>query len=129
MSVMITGLCRQVLVLFTLFSLASCTARKEESPIIPPATPPLSRHYIGYGVVNVSYTHITAEPARGSVSLAYLRRGSVAGILERRLVMQAGKSETWVLLEGGAQGWLMEERLDVYDNELQARTAAGAMAQ
>jgi hypothetical protein len=126
---MTTGLSRQVLVLFTLLSLVACTARKEEEPIIPPATPPLSRHYIGYGVVNVSYTHITAEPARDSVSVAYLRRGSVAGILERRLVMQEGKNETWVLLEGEAQGWLKEEKLDVYGNELQARTAAGAMAQ
>jgi mannose-6-phosphate isomerase-like protein (cupin superfamily) len=126
---MTTGLSRQVLVFLALLSLAACTARKEEAPIVPPATSPLSRHYIGYGVVNVSYTHITAEPARDSVSVAYLRRGSVAGILERRLVMQEGKSETWVLLEGEAQGWLREEKIDVYGNELQARTAAGVMAQ
>jgi hypothetical protein len=116
---------RQVPVLIILIVLASC-GKKAEAPVIPPATSPLSRAYIGYGVVNVSYTYMTENPAEEGVSPGYLRRGSVICILERKVVKRGQESEAWVLAEGG---WLREEIVDIYENELQARTAAGSMIQ
>lgn len=99
--------------------------------MLPPSTPPLSRPVIGYGVVNVSYTHLVEEPGEGELSLGYLRRGSLIRVLERR----AGKNaESWVLVEGPfpqghERGWLRESVVDIYDNEFQANTAAGSMTQ
>ncbi|MDR3249013.1 MAG: hypothetical protein LBT39_09540, partial [Treponema sp.] len=62
--------------------LLSCS-EKEEIQLIPPATPPLSRGEIGYGVVNVSYTHVVDQPSSQGLSLGYLRRGSVVRVMER----------------------------------------------
>ena len=95
---------------------------------MPPVTSPLSRQYIGYGVVNVSYTRVTAEPEESSDSPGHLRRGSVVSIHERRLVKHGEKTETWVLVEGTCRGWLRETLLDIYDNELQAQTASETMS-
>jgi hypothetical protein len=124
MRVIAPGKFRQVPVLIILFVLAC--SKKEEAPVIPPATSPLSRAYIGYGVVNVSYTYMTENPAEEGVSPGYLRRGSVVRILERKMVRHGDKNEAWVLAEGG---WLRENTVDIYENELQARTAAGSMIQ
>ncbi|MHB9292538.1 hypothetical protein Holit_01639 [Hollandina sp. SP2] len=104
----------------------SCTRTAHEVTIIPPPTYPLSRSDIGYGVVNVSYTHVVNDPGKGGVSLGYLRRGSIVRILERRLV--TGTFESWVLVEGNYRGWLKEAVVDIYDLEAQARTAAEMMA-
>jgi hypothetical protein len=100
----------------------SCTRTTHEVSIIPPPTYPLSRSSIGYGVVNVSYTHVVNEPGKNGVSLGYLRRGSIVRILERRLV--AGTAESWVLVAGTYRGWLKETVVDIYDLEAQAKTAA-----
>jgi hypothetical protein len=118
--------CTVIILLF----IAACDGRKEETPVIPPLSSPLSQAYIGYGVVNVSYTRIsagTAEDSAAENSPGYLRRGSVVRIHERRLVKNGGKVESWVLVEGDSRGWLRETLVDIYDNELQAITASDSM--
>ncbi|MCL2243730.1 MAG: hypothetical protein FWC03_04590 [Treponema sp.] len=108
--------------------LCSCNAGKEETPIIPPLTSPLSRDYIGFGVITASFTHVTAEPADDSVSMGYLRRGSVVRVLRRQAIRTGGSFVSWVLIEGNQQGWLKEEVLDIYESEGQAKTAAESMS-
>jgi hypothetical protein len=121
----------QVYWLICLLLVAACNGKKEETPVIPPLTSPLSQTYIGFGVVNVSYTRITAQPeedsSEGNASGGYLRRGSVVSILQRRLVKNQEKLESWVLVQGTDRGWLRESLVDIYDSELQARTASEAM--
>jgi hypothetical protein len=114
--------------------LDSCRGKTGEIPVLPPVTPPLSRPVIGYGVVNVSYTHVVEAPGEGELSPGYLRRGSLIRILERRAVRAGENVESWVLVEGAApqgrqRGWLRESVVDIYDNEFQANTAAGSMTQ
>jgi hypothetical protein len=110
--------------------LFSCTP-KEELRLAPPAMPPLSRGEIGYGVVNVSYTHVANEPGSRGLSLGYLRRGSVVRVLERRV--PGGKvPETWVRVENGGAGtpgWLPESVVDIYPTEAQAHTASETLSQ
>jgi hypothetical protein len=117
------------LLVFVCALLASCGGKGEENPVIPPVTSPLSRPVIGYGVINVSYTHVNAEPGEGASSPGYLRRGSLVRIIERRRVKIDKRTESWVLAEGAYRGWLKEEVVDVYDNEFQAKTAAESMTQ
>ena len=117
-------------VIFLLFFLTACEGKKEETPVIPPLTSPLSRSFIGYGVVNVSYTRVTAQPeddAAGAASPGYLRRGSVVRVLQRRLVKNQEKLDPWVFVEGSSTGWLKESQVDIYDSEPQARTASESM--
>ena len=108
--------------------LGACGEHKEEAPVIPPATSPLSRTVIGFGVINVSYTHITADPVEGGFSSGYLRRGSLVRVMERRTVKKKDFIESWVLVQGNYQGWLRETAVDIYDNEGRARTAAESMS-
>jgi hypothetical protein len=94
--------------------------------------PPLSRGEIGYGVVNVSYTHLADEPGSQGLSLGYLRRGSVVRVLERRVPGGPVVPETWVQVEIGGKrnpGWLPESVIDVYPTEAQARTASETLLQ
>jgi|TergutMp193P3_1026864.scaffolds.fasta_scaffold114643_1 hypothetical protein len=122
-------------VVLALFFLTSCNGKKEETPVIPPLTSPLSRSFIGYGVVNVSYTRVTAQPEEdipgddgfAAASPGYLRRGSVVRILQRRLVRNQEKLDPWVLVDGSSIGWLKESLVDIYDSEPQARTASESM--
>jgi hypothetical protein len=107
----------------------SCGGKGEEKPVIPPLTSPLSRPVIGYGVINVSYTHVNAEPKEGASSPGYLRRASLVSIIERRQIKTDKRAESWVLAEGVYRGWLKEEVVDIYDNEFQAKTAAESMTQ
>jgi len=120
------------LILF-LVSLLSCDRASEELPVDPPVTYPLSREYIGYGVVNVSFTHLLSEPDPGGISQGYLRRGTVVRIIERRQVAKQGNSESWVLAEGNytanpSLGWLNESTVEIYDNESRAKTASETMS-
>ena len=103
---------------------------------MPVSTHPLSRHYIGFGVVNVSFTHLLSENGPAGVSQAYLRRGTVVRIVERVQINNRGNSESWVLVENNYQGpgslgmgWLLETVLDVYENEDRANTASRKMSQ
>ena len=132
MKICLNNYCGQVLILLILLPvLTACNARREDSPVLPPLTSPLSQVYIGYGVVNISYTRVNSEPDENSASPGYLRQGSVIKIIERQLIRNSGGIESWVFVEGNAEGnvkgWLRETQVDVYDNEQQARTASGTM--
>jgi hypothetical protein len=110
---------------------AGCGGKKNEVAVIPPVTHPLSRRIVGFGVVNVSYTHVNALPRDDSASQGYLRRGSMATIVERRTIKNGEKFETWVLVEGSggaSAGWLRETLVDIYDNEGRAKTASESLS-
>jgi len=94
---------------------------------MPPPTSPLSQAYIGYGVINVSYTRVNSVPDDDSISPGYLRRGAVVRIVERQTLRNDDKNESWVHVEGTFNGWLRESLVDIYDNEPQAETASRAM--
>jgi hypothetical protein len=117
----------QLLLMLFLVPLCACTGRNAENPVIPPLTSPLSRDYIGFGVVTASFTHITADPAENSPSLGYLRRGSLVRIVRRQTVRTGNIFTSWVLIEGNQRGWLKEEVMDIYANESQARTASESL--
>jgi len=130
MKIRIKHIFRQVcFAAYICLSLTACNLKKEEKPVSPPFTFPLSQSYIGYGVINVSYTRLSANTDESGASAGYLRQGSVVRIIERRLVRNEGKTETWVLVESSAvqasvKGWLKESLIDIYSNENQAITAA-----
>ena len=119
---------RQVcLAVLVIIIAAACEGKKEENPIIPPPTSPLSQAHIGYGVINVSYTRVSSQPDEDSASPGYLRQGAIVRIRERRLFRTAGKNESWVLVDGVFSGWLRETLVDIYGNEEQAMTASKSM--
>ena len=124
------------ILLFTLLfsGIYGCSRSQDEIPVVPPATHPLAREYIGYGVVNVTFTHLLHEAGSAGISLGYLRRGTMVRIIERKPVIGRGNSESWVLAEGNYQGqggalkgWLQETTIDVFDNESRAITASNMM--
>jgi hypothetical protein len=131
------SLCRRQVetALLCAFFLVSCSKGAEELPLIPPTTDPLSRDFIGYGVVNASFIHVSSEPGQDSTSLGYLRKGSLVRIIERRAVTNRQNVELWLLVdtesqgspEGKISGWLKEQDADIYDNEGRARTASETM--
>jgi len=108
--------------------LSSCTGKKEEIPLVPPVTSPLTKDYIGFGVIKDSFTHISADPVDDSPSLGYLRRGSLVKVVRRQIVKTEGGFVSWVLTDGAQQGWLKEEVMDIYDNESQAKTASESLS-
>jgi hypothetical protein len=121
------------LVIISCFLLMACTAKNDEkgSPVIqviPPVTSPLSRDYIGFGVITASFTHVTADPFDGSSSLGYLRRGTLVRVLRRQTIKTNNDFMTWIFIDGPVQGWLKEEVVAIYDNESQAITASQAMS-
>jgi len=126
-----------VSLLFIIFNLSSCKANREEKPVIPPVTSPLTRDYIGFGVITASFTHINEDPAEDSRSLGYLRRGSLVRIIRRQIIKTQDEYVSWVLTDGkqdgfesdknAAQGWLKEDVMEIYNNESQAKTASEAM--
>jgi len=129
MKIKIKYIVGQVLIgAFICLSLSACSLKKEEKPVSPPLTFPLSQTFIGYGVINVSYTRVNASIEESGSSAGYLRQGSVVRVIERRLVKNEGKTEAWVLVEGTAKGWLKESLIDIYGNENQAVTAAKSMS-
>jgi hypothetical protein len=121
--------------LFILLAFFGCSRTSSELPVMPPATNPLFREYIGFGVVNISFAHVLNEPGPAGVSQGHLRRGTVVRIIERRQVNNRGSSEIWVLAEGNyhgpgsiSRGWLQEVSLEVYDSERRANTASRSMS-
>ena len=106
----------------------SCSPKNNEAAITPPVSFPLSRPYIAYGVINVSYTQLSSLPreeySRDNISTGYLRKGDVVNIVERKLEKGEAKTQTWVLVEGESTGWVKESLVDIYDNENQAQTAS-----
>ena len=109
-------------------ALCACGANKEEIPVIPPVTSPLSRDYIGFGVVTSSFTHITDEPSQDSRDLGYLRRSSLVKIIRRQTIGTEGGFTSWVFIDGNLQGWLREDVMEIYESEDQARTASESMS-
>ena len=126
-----------VSLIFIILNLSSCKANREEKPVIPPVTSPLTRDYIGFGVITASFTHINEDPAEDSRSLGYLRRGSLVRIIRRQIIKTQDEYVSWVLTDGkqdgfesdknAAQGWLKEDVMEIYNNESQAKTASEAM--
>jgi hypothetical protein len=113
-----------------------CNRSRDELPVMPPVTHPLTRDYIGFGVVNISFAHVLSEPGPTGVSQGHLRRGTVVRIIERRQMINRNSSELWVLAEGNyegpgsiSRGWLEEAVLDIYDSERRANTASRSMGQ
>jgi hypothetical protein len=121
---------QSVLIILALF-LVSCfpNTGTGEIVVMPPATPPLSRQSLGYGVISASYTHVVAEPNQAGLSLGYLRRGSIVEVLERRSLNRGETAESWVFVAGAYRGWLREDVIQVYDNEARAKTAAESFSQ
>ena len=114
----------------------SCIRSSNTSPVIPPATNPLTREYIGFGVVNVSFAHVLSEPDSTGVSQGHLRRGTVVRLIERRQIINRGITDSWVFVEGNYQvpanifrGWLQETALEIYNSERRANTASRRMIQ
>jgi hypothetical protein len=122
------ALCLRVFLVLCLVFFA-CRDAREEGPVLPPETSPLSRPVIGYGVINVSYTYLSAEPREDGASLGYLRRASLVSVIERKQIKEENSAWSWVLVEGTRRGWLREEVVDIYDNALQAKTASESMTQ
>ena len=120
---------------------SSCKANREEKPVVPPVTSPLTRDYIGFGVITTSFTHINEDPADDSRSLGYLRRGSLVRIIRRQVIKTHEEYVSWVLTDGKhdaeqqyqdslpyyTQGWLKEDVMEIYSNESQAKTASESM--
>jgi len=118
----------QLLILAIIAALGSCRVSREEGPVIPPVTSPLTREYIGYGVITDSFTHICADPVENSESLGYLRRGSLVQVIRRQIFRTTDGFVSWVLIDGNQQGWLKEEVMEIYNNESQAKTASDTMS-
>ena len=118
----------QLLAAFAIMAFCACSANKEEIPVIPPVTSPLSRDYIGFGVVTSSFTHITAEPSQDSRDIGYLRRGSLVKIIKRQTIRTEGGFTSWVFTDGNQQGWLREDVMEIYESEDQAKTASESMS-
>jgi len=117
-----------IFIIFITLILSGCNSKKDEIPVIPPLTSPLTGDYIGFGVITASFTHVTDAPTEDSVSLGYLRRGSLVRIIKRQTIRTGNVFISWVLADGNfQQGWLREDIMDIYDNESQARTASEAM--
>ncbi|MDR2965461.1 MAG: hypothetical protein LBU88_06770 [Treponema sp.] len=109
-------------------SLFACRANRDDSEVVPPVTAPLSRNYIGYGVITDSFTHITVDPQENSISLGYLRRGSLVRIIRRQIVKTDSGFQTWVLTDEPQYGWLKEDVMGIYNSEGQAKTASEQLA-
>jgi hypothetical protein len=109
--------------------LSSCGKAPTENAIVLPETPPLSRAFIGYGVINANYTHILAKIGDESSALGFLRKGSIVEVLERRSVAEGNAVEYWVFAAAeNYSGWLRESELRVYASSAQALTAAKNMS-
>ena len=115
-----------IAVLLAVPFLGSCWRNADWPAIIPPPTPLLSRSVIGFGVINVSYTQVLAEPHPNALSLGYLRKNAIVEVLERRSARRNGAAESWVFVAGTYRGWLRDipAVVRIYNNEAKAKTAA-----
>ena len=130
MKIKINNPSSQVYLILIILLLGACNLKKYEIPVIPPLSLPLSQSHVGYGVVNVSYTRVMEnidDESESGASPGYLRRGAVVLIYERKQIVKKGRAESWLLVEENYKGWLKEIYVDVYENELQAKTASDSM--
>jgi hypothetical protein len=107
--------------------LVACSSGKDQDMVEPPATNPLSLSFIGYGVINTSYTLVLDRPETEGASLGYLRWGATVKVIERRFTGGPESLEPWLLIEGGVKGWIREQSADIYENEYKASTASELM--
>ena len=125
--------------LLFLFTLFGCSRSSDEQSVVPPATHPLAREYIGFAVVNVSFIHLLSEPGQAGISQGYLRRGTVVRIIERPQLINRGNVESWILAENyqafsqrtedsAPRGWIEESMVEIYDSESRANTASRNMS-
>ncbi|MCL2800215.1 MAG: hypothetical protein FWD28_00470 [Treponema sp.] len=120
----------QLCIILCIVSLISCNGNGDDLTIVPPETSPLTRNYIGFGVITSSFTHINEDPTEESRSLGYLRRGSLVKIIRRQVLRTAEGFISWVLIDEWSEsgevkmGWLREDVMEIYNNESQARTAS-----
>jgi len=117
----------QLCIIFCFISLTACGSNKEDIPLIPPITAPLTGEYIGFAVITDSFTHVNEDPSDNSKSRGYLRRGSVVQVVRRQLIKTQEGFVSWVLVDGDQQGWLKETNINIYNNESQAKTASELM--
>ena len=113
--------------ILVLLSASACDGRRNESPVLPPETTPLSQSHVGYGVINILYTRLGTDTTVDGPAVGHARVGTVVRIHERRLVREGGRNESWLLIEGEDTGWIREDFVNVYANLSQARAAANAM--
>jgi hypothetical protein len=118
----------QLLAVSVITALCACGVNKEDIPVIPPVTSPLSRDYIGFGVITSSFSHIMAEPSQDSHDFGYLRRGSLVKIIRRQTIRTQDGFSSWVFTDGNQKGWLMEDAMEIYESEDQAKTASESMS-
>ena len=125
-----------IICFFAALTFSACRRSSDDVTIMPPATSPLTREYIGYGVVNVSFAHLLSENNPDGISQGYLRRGTVVRVLERVSVSNRRNTESWLLVESNdrgttaiSKGWLQEVSLEIYSSESQAITASRYMNQ
>ncbi|MDR2953227.1 MAG: hypothetical protein LBU82_08305, partial [Treponema sp.] len=116
MRIPINSAAGQALLFIVLLPVCACSAKTAEDPVVPPVTSPLSRDYIGYGVITASFTHYKEEPSDASATMGYLRRGSLVKIVKRQWIKSGNVPLTWVLTEGKQQGWLKEKDMEIYDS-------------
>jgi hypothetical protein len=128
-------LCAMIALLFfpVLFS---CRRSTETQLVVPPESPILRREYIGFGVINISFSHLLSEYGNNGISQGYIRRGTVVRIIERVRLNKGENSESWVFVESNysgpgfiSKGWIQEPYMDTFENETQAITASKAMVQ
>ncbi|MDR0496024.1 MAG: hypothetical protein LBH42_00250, partial [Treponema sp.] len=115
------------LLFFSFCIVMGCRRYSEELPVTPPSTHPLTREYIGFGVVNATFTNVLSDPGPTGVSQGYLRKGTVVRIIERRQIINQGNAELWILAEAnyqssygtqsfsasaGSRGWLQAETME-----------------
>ncbi|MCL2441849.1 MAG: SH3 domain-containing protein [Treponema sp.] len=127
MRIVLKQLFSQLCLILCFALLSVCSSNKDETPVIPPETSPLTSEYIGIGVITDSFTHITVEPSNNSNSLGYLRRGSLVTVIKRQNIKTPEGFVSWVLISGDQPGWLKESVMDIYNNENQAKTASESM--
>jgi len=115
---------------------ANCNRAEPEAPPMPPVSHPLSRQFIGYGVITASFAHLFTESGGTDASLGYLRRGTIVNIVERRQLLNRETLEVWLLTEESdpvsgnpSRGWISGSMLAMFDNKAQAATAARDLAQ
>lgn len=118
---------KYTLLLFASICFFSCSRKAVSEQIVLPASPPLSRAIVGYGVVNTGYTHILSNIGEGGEIVGILRRGTIVEVLERRSLVRGGTTGSSLFIAGAVGGWVREDQINIYDTQAQAEAAAQAL--
>jgi hypothetical protein len=105
-----------------------CSERELGRRIVPPATSPLSRSSLGYGVVSDTYAHILETRGDNTTSVGILREGAIIRAVARQPVIKNGKAQSWIYAHSNTlSGWIDETALQLYDTLAQAKTASAVL--